>query len=157
MSFRSAQAKASIPVPARERAVSGSGANTWDSGALLKDSSGTWLECGTDPTDAAAVALHPVNTASGLASYPLGRKEFPPNKALAIPLDTTQSWSALYMGTLPATLGGTAGVTKDTDGKWKVDFSKSGKVTLVGWGNTRAPISGKRVVVRFASGTLATA
>lgn len=116
----------SVAIPSvRQLAVSGSGNNTWLKGAPLILSSGTFVEAGADPATIGGIALHDVGAGTGRL-YPTGRKEFPPNFAQAVQLEDFQTWTALFLGTLPTTIGSSYGITKDTDNKWKVDFAKTG-------------------------------
>lgn len=144
MSFDYARgAGSSTTVPAsHELAVSGSGNNTWLKGAPLILSSGALVEAGADPASIGGIALHDVGSGSG-SLYPLGRKEFPPNRAQFIQLEDFLLFYCLYSGTLPSTVGTAYGITKDSDSKWKVDFAKTGatvtRVTLVDLGPTTTP------------------
>lgn len=98
-----------------------SGTTAFLEGALLlKQADDEWAECGADPTEVSAVALHPygANTAVGALH---GRKEFPSGKCLAIPVKGKQ-FRAKYVGT-PAL--GAFGAIKDSDNYWKVDFNET--------------------------------
>jgi hypothetical protein len=96
-----------------------SGTTAFAEGALLLlQSDDEWAECGADPASIGAVALHGYGTSTAIGAH-FGRVEFPTGKCLAIPVQG-KVWRAQYIGT-PAL--GDCGVVKDSDGKWKVDFS----------------------------------
>jgi len=60
-------------------------------------------------------------------------------------------FSALYVGDLPAGIGGSYGVIRDTDGRWKVNFADTSATVVrledLRW--TADPINKNRVVVSF--------
>lgn len=92
-----------------------------DGALLLKQADDEWAECGADPTEVSAVALHRYGANTGVGNV-TGRHEFPPNKALGIPVAGRRRFTAEYVGT-PAL--GDFGVIKDTDDKWKIDFNET--------------------------------
>ncbi len=89
---------------------------------IIADNTNKWAACGADPTSIAAVAVTPGGTDTSGFNI-LGHKEYPPGYLQAWPIRGVQ-FLAPYIGTLPTTPGGTYGVTRDSDGVWKVDFSK---------------------------------
>lgn len=91
-------------------------------GALvLLQSDNEWAECGADPAAVAAVGLHAYGSNTSGFGAIAGRKEFPPNKLVAIPVKG-RHFRAQYVGT--AALG-EFGVIKDSDDEWKVDFNET--------------------------------
>lgn len=119
-------------------------------GALLVvDGSGNYAECGADPATINAVALS--RGGADTSGYNiLGRKEFPSGKLIAVN-PSGRKFRCKYMNTLPSNSGGTYGVTRDSDGFWKVDFSKTGgsaRVTLVDLFQTGTPESSNEVIVQ---------
>lgn len=113
---------------------------------------------GADPAlnTFAAIAQSDVGTGAG-ALYPIGTKEFPPGYAIAIPLREGRRFTCEYVGTLPATAGGSYGIVIDTDGRCKLDFSDTTntrfKCTSIAW--SKPPLSRGRVTVQALSGFLA--
>lgn len=117
---------------------------------LLLNGSGQFAECGADPALIAAVANGPGGTDTSGFNI-LGKKEFPPGYMQGISVASGVKFLSPYMGTLPGADGGTYGVTKDSDGFWKVDFSKtagSARCTLLGR-ETNAPENQPYVIVSF--------
>ena len=77
-----------------------------------------------------------------------------PGRVLAIQLgqgDRNLLFSAQYVGTLPEQTGGSYGVIRDTDGRWKVNFANTtnGVVRLESLAWTEDPINKGRVIVSF--------
>jgi hypothetical protein len=73
-------------------------------------------------------------------------------QALSVTLGNREKlYSAEYVGTLPTAIGGSYGVVRDTDGRWRVDFAETTDVVVrlesLAW--TQDPISKNRVVVSF--------
>jgi len=145
-----------IPVPgrggvlplAREKAVASGGA--WeDGGLLLVNASNEYAECAADPASIFAVALHAVGAGSG-ALYPVGRKEFPPNRAQGIWAGHEFGFIADYAGTL-GTPNTAYGVVRSADTFWRVDFAETvnTRLTLTDIAQTVAPLSQRRVRVKF--------
>ena len=124
--------------------------SAWSKGALLvRNANAEWAECGADPAAIAAVAEHGVGAdVSGYA--PLNVKEFPPGQAIGTLIQGETAWRAEYVGTLPAADGGSYGVVRDTDGRWKVDFADTvaTRVRLVNR-FTRSPENVAQVEVVF--------
>ena len=122
----------------------------WLVGALLvRDSDNAFAECGADPVAVGAVALAPCGADTSGFNI-LGVKEFPPGKMQACPVQGKRAFTAEYVGTLPAADGGLYGVVRDTDSKWKVDFSEitATVVKLIGR-RTTSPENIARVIVEF--------
>lgn len=142
MSFRGPilAAPVGIAVPLiLERALA-AGYASGQGALLLVNGSGQFAECGADPALIAAVANTPGGADTSGFNI-LGRREFPPNMMQGIYVGNNTRFMFPYMGTLPGADGATYGVTKDADGFWKMDFSKTGaaaRVTLVGR-ETNAP------------------
>ena len=156
MSFRLERARANGGLPVvRERPVASGEA--WTDGALLTvNSNGEYAEVAdSDPALAtiAAVAKHPVGTGSAPFA-PTGTLEFPPGRAQAFQLDDEITFTASYLGTLPATAGGSYGVGKNAAGQWCVDFADTTntRVRLIDIDWTRSPLNVPRVVVKFLPG-----
>jgi hypothetical protein len=117
--------------------------------ALVVNGSNQFAECGADPASIAAVACTDVGPdTSGFNR--LGNKNFPPGRVQAIRVTRERRFRALYVGTLPAVDGGSYGIIKDSDGKWKVDFSDTTatRVKLVGR-RTNSPENLPQVIVVF--------
>ena len=95
-------------------------------GALLvRSATGTFEACGTDPTEVGAVALDPGGADTSGFNI-LGRKEFPSLTMRGILVAGQKFW-APYQGTVPTAVdNSTYGVTRATDGVWKIDFAKVG-------------------------------
>lgn len=147
MSFMAIPGRGGVTPLVREKAITG----TWEAGSLLTvNGSDQFAEAGADPATVNAVALHAVGSGSG-AQYPVGRKEFPPNRAQACWSGHEFGFTADYTGTLPANAGANYGVVKDSDSKWKVDFSETvnTRLTLTDISFTVAPLSQRRVRIKF--------
>lgn len=122
---------------------------------LLEDANGAYAECGADPAAIAAVA--PNGAGADTSGFNiLGKKEFPPGYMDGIAVKG-QTFSAKYVGALPAADGGSYGVVKDTDNYWKVDFNEvvNTRVVLVGR-RTTSPENIARVLVRFLDANVQT-
>lgn len=130
-------------------------ADAYLQGALLVvNGSNQFAECGADPAAIAAVACTDVGPdTSGFNR--LGNKNFPPGRIQAIRVTRERRFRGLYVGTLPAADGGSYGVIKDTDGKWKVDFSDTTatRVKLVGR-RTNSPENLPQVIVVFLAANI---
>lgn len=151
MSFIVARLKARGVPKARQRPVA-AGQNFEVGALLVLDGSGNWAECGADPAAIGAVSESPfgVDTVGYIGT---GRKEFPPGEVVATAVQDEVSFKAQYLGSLPAAIGGTYGVTRDTGGIWKVDFNKTGATARVKLLNrfADAPINQALVEVVFLS------
>lgn len=149
MSFRAARLKSGMTPVHREKPVASGQA--WEEGALLvMDANGAWTECGADPASIGAVAESAYGSdTTGFNHF--GSKEFPPGYMQGILVNHNQPFHAEYVGTLPAADGGSYGVVRDSDGKWKVDFSDTTatRVKLVSRAWTVAPLNRNRVEVVF--------
>lgn len=152
MTFITAELKgAAIPGTVEKPVAAGA---DFSAGALLvEDANGAWAECAANPTAVAAISEHGFG-ADTTGFTPLGRTEFPPGFALGTPVQDGQKFHAQYLGALPAAPGASYGVTRDTDGTWKVDFGKNAGVAgsvlvvkLVSLEWTEAPINRNRVTV----------
>jgi len=147
MSFIAARLKSGHVPPNRELPVAAGEA--FEQGALLLvNASGEYEECAADPAAIAAVSESAFGAdTSGFNR--LGVREFPPGMMQGTKVQG-QQFHAEYVGTLPAAIGGSYGVVRDTDGRWKVDFDETveTRVKLVGFW-TDAPINKNRVFVEF--------
>lgn len=97
-------------------------------GALLVYDGTNFVACGADPAQIAAIALTPGGADTSGFNI-LGRKEYPPNFLQGI-LPQGNRFLCPFLGALPATTGDSFGVTRDTDGVWKLDFAKVGSPTF---------------------------
>jgi hypothetical protein len=133
MSFLNAKLVSARTARARELPLAA--ASAFLRGApLLKDANGAWAECGADPALIGAFAESDCGTNAGGFSH-FGTKEFPPGYMVGTLVQNEVVFRARYIGTLPAADGGSYGLTKDSDGLWKVDFSKTtttARLKLVG-------------------------
>lgn len=123
---------------------------------LLVNGSNQVAECGADPASIAAVACTDVGPdTSGFNR--LGQKNFPPGRVQVIRITRERQFRALYVGTLPSVDGGSYGVIKDSDGKWKVDFADTTatRVKLVGR-RTNSPENLPQVIVTFLAANVQT-
>lgn len=121
MSFRAARLRSGMTPPIREKAVAA--AAVFEAGALLLvDGAGKYAECGADPAAIAAVAESAYGPdTSGFNR--LGTKGFPPGYMQGCLVAREQPFTAEYVGALPAANGGSYGVVRDSDNRWKVDFT----------------------------------
>lgn len=112
-----------IPLTVEKTIASGYAENQ---GALLQVSAtDTYEATGSDPVQVAAVALTPGGADTSGFNI-LGRKEFPELTMQGISVDG-QQFLFPYMGSVPAAVDGTTyGATRDSDGYYKIDFSKVG-------------------------------
>lgn len=143
---------ARVPRTVQKPVATGS---AFEKGALLVvDANGKYAECAADPTAIAAVA----ESAYGVDDSgfnPLGRHEFPTGEMQGTSVQDERVFHADYLGALPAAAGGNYGVTRDTDGRWKVDFAKNGtgtapppqQVKLVSIEWTRSPLNKPKVLI----------
>lgn len=124
-------------------------AQTFNVGALLLvDGNGAFAECGADPAAIAAVALAPAGADTSGFNI-LATKAFPPGKMQAEVIKD-RTFTAGYVGTLPAADGGSYGVVRDTDSSWKVDFTETVNTCLKLVGRrTTSPENIARVIVQF--------
>jgi hypothetical protein len=151
MSFRQARLKSGHTPPTRELPVA-AGAAFRQGALLVRDANGAWAECGADPAAVGAIALSDYGAADATAiGVGHGRHEFPPGHMQGMKVQDEQEFHAEYVGTLPAADGGTYGVTRGGDSKWRVDFAKDGAAARVKLVKrlTEAPINRNRVVVSF--------
>jgi hypothetical protein len=149
MSFITARLHGTKVPPVRELPVASGAA--FETGALLiKNNDGAYAECGADPTAVAAVAESGFGADTSGFNH-LARKEFPPGMMQATKVMGEQPFHAEYVGTLPAAAGGSYGVVRDTDGRWKVDFADTTNlvVRLISLDWTKSPLNRKRVEVIF--------
>lgn len=124
-------------------------------GALLVvNGSNQFAECGADPASIAAVACTDVGPDTSGYNR-LGQKNFPPGRIQAIRVTRERRFRGLYVGTLPAVDGGSYGVVKDADNKWKVDFTDTTatRVKLVGR-RTNSPENLPQVIVVFLAANI---
>lgn len=151
MSFQLANLRGSMLPRMVEKTVA-SGQSFNRGALLLMDSNGQYAECGADPAAIAAVANSDYGTDT-TGYIRTGHKEFPPGSMQGISIANQVVFSAEYVGTLPAAEGGSFGVVKDTDGRWKVDFTDTTnqRVKLVGLSWTQSPLNRNRVIVEFLS------
>lgn len=152
MSFKLASNPTDSTVPIVERDLPAS--TTFTQGSLLVvNGSGQYAECGADPASIAAVAATPAGVTAGFTT--LTRQEFPPNKMQGINVGNEAVFRANYIGTLPAADGGVYGVVRDSDLKWKVDFTDTTntRVKLVGR-LTNSPENQPEVLVKFIAANI---
>lgn len=129
MSFKLARAKSQSIPRTLEKALAVS--QVFLEGALLLvDGNGNYAECGTNPTSVAAIALSGAGPDTSIGNH-LGRTEFPAGYMQGMAVQDEVQFRAAYLGTLPTVNGGSFGVTRDTDNRWKVDFTKSGSNLVV--------------------------
>lgn len=124
MSFKLARLKGqSVPRVREQDYASGS---AWETGALvLLNASSQWAECGADPAVIGGVCEHPVGAnTTGFGSI-AGKREFPAGRATVTLVQDEVAFRAEYTGTLPAQVGGSYGVVRGGDGKWRVDFGET--------------------------------
>jgi hypothetical protein len=121
-----------------------------DGALLLANASDEFAECAADPAVIGAVAASGAG-ADTTGFNRLGVKGFPPGKVQAHWVGDEQVFSAEYVGALPAAAGGSYGVIRDTDGRWKVDFNETvnTRVKLQSKKPTESPINRPRVLVTF--------
>lgn len=148
MSFITARLRSQSTPKIREKAVAVG--QVFSLGALLLvDSNGAYAECGADPAAIAAVAES--DFGPDLSGFNrLNVSGFPPGYMQATSIESEQAFHAEYVGALPAAPGGSYGVVRDTDGRWKVDFGETTATRLKyvkPWGE--APLNRNRVVVIF--------
>jgi hypothetical protein len=97
---------------------------TCETGALMVlNASSQWAECGADPAAIGGVCEHPIGANTTGFGAIGGRREFPQGRATVTLVQDEVAFRARYVGSLPANIGGSYGVVRDTDGQWKVDFS----------------------------------
>ena len=133
-------------------------------GALLvDDGNGNWAVCGANPALIGAVALTnggaDTTSLAGVGGFNIrGRKEFPNNTMQGILVQNSIRFRAKFIGTIPATAGGSYGVIRDTDGIWKVDFTNTAtpRVKLVNIDNTTTPEKQTYVAVTFLAANVQT-
>jgi hypothetical protein len=162
MSFQLAHLRSQSMAHVNERPVAEEEA--FQRGALLvEDDYGEYAEATADDygsvgaIDGIALARYGVDGTlpyEGTPSFDiLGGFGFIPGNMQAIQVvhgDRGLMFSAEYVGTLPTTVGGSYGVVRDTDGRWKVDFaSDAAVVRLESLAWTQDPINKNRVVVSF--------
>lgn len=146
MSFVTARLKGRSVPPVKELPVA-AGADFSRGALLVRDANGAWAECGADPAAIGGVAESDYKADSaGFGGH--GRTEFPPGYMQATLVQGEQEFHAEYVGTLPAADGGSYGVIRDTDGRWKVDFDEvvATRVKLVNR-LTNSPENRNRVLV----------
>jgi hypothetical protein len=149
MSFQLANLKGAA-LPRMVEKVVAAGQSFLRGAALLVDSNDNYAECGADPAAIAAIANSDYGTdATGFIRT--GHKEFPVGYMQGISVAHQVVFSAEYVGTLPAAAGGSYGIVKGGDGKWRVDFTETvnTRLKLVSLEWTRAPLNRNRVLVEF--------
>lgn len=124
MSFILARGAPGGHIPRIFERPAAAGSNWYRGAALLVDGSGNLAECGADPAAIAGFAENDFGTTSASTFNPFGKDGFPPGYAQCCGA-FHQYFRCRYMGALPGVMGGTFGITRDADGLWKVDFSKS--------------------------------
>lgn len=93
-------------------------------GALVILTSGAAVACGADPAAVYGVAVGAGGADSGGFNI-TARKEFPRGFLGVYPVYGGVPFRARYIGTLPANVGASYGVVRDSDGYWKVDFGET--------------------------------
>lgn len=149
MSFVLARLKSSHTAPVRELVVA-DGEDFSRGALLLVDANGAYAEVAAAPTAIAAVAESDFGAdTGGFGGH--GRSEFPPGMMQGTKVQDEVEFSAEYVGTLPAAIGGSYGVVRGADGQWRVNFDDIAapvvKLTNLSW--TEAPLNKNRVLVTF--------
>jgi hypothetical protein len=123
---------------------------------LLVNGSNQFAECGANPASIAAIACSDVGPDT-TGFNRLGNKNFPPGRVQGIRITRERLFRSLYVGTLPGVDGGSYGVVKDSDSKWKVNFADTTnlRVKLVGR-RTNSPENLPQVVVIFLAANVQT-
>jgi len=118
-----------------------SGYAEFEGAPLIVDGNNNWVATGADPATIAAISLTRGGAYTDSPGFNiLGRYEFPPLSMQAILLTPYLRFNVPFLGTYVATPGLTYGITRDSDGIWKLDFNKPDKPTVVLLGNaTRSP------------------
>lgn len=112
------------------------GGASFSQGALcLIDGSGNWAECGADPALVGGVSVGAAGADTSGFNI-LARKEFPPNFMQCYWTGNERRFLAKFVGSPPASDGGSFGVVRDADTFWKIDFTEAV--------NTRLKIVGRR-------------
>jgi hypothetical protein len=148
MAFHVARLKAGHTPRTKERPLA-TGAAGRRGDPLVVDSNGAYATAGANPAAIAAFAASDYGPDTSGFNH-LGQKGFPPGYLQGHSVDGEQPFLAHYMGTLPAATGGTYGITLDSDGEWKVDFTKNAanqRVKLVSLDPTIAPLNRNQVEV----------
>jgi hypothetical protein len=118
---------------------------------LIDDGFGNWLVCGPNPPLIGAIALTPggidATSLAGVGGFNIrGRKEFPNNTMQATLVQGNKRFRAKYVGTLPATPGGSFGIIRDVDGTWKVNFADNVNTRVKYLGGETALPEGQPVI-----------
>jgi hypothetical protein len=124
MSFILAHADPGGVIPRVPERPATAGSNWLRGAAILVNGSGEFAECGADPAAIAGFAENNFGTTSSSIFNPFGKDGFPPGYA-QVAAAFHRYFRCRYIGTLPGAVGGTYGITRDTDLLWKTDFSKS--------------------------------
>lgn len=150
MSFQLATLAPGGDIPPTAQRPLASGEDFEDGALLLVNASDEFAECGADPDSVAAVAESGAGAESDAFRRPANR-EFPPGYMQGTPVRDERLFTAEYVGTLPAAAGGSYGVVKDTDDRWKVDFDETTNlvVKLQDIHPTESPFNDNRVIVSF--------
>jgi len=148
MSFVLAHLVGARTAPVREFALAASSAG-YRGALMLRDEAGAWAECAADPAAVGGVAESDFGTdTGGYGGH--GTKEFPPGYMQCTLVADEVAFSAEYVGTLPAADGGSYGVVRSADGKWRVDFAEVTALVVKLTGRyTNSPENRNRVKVVF--------
>jgi hypothetical protein len=132
---------------------------------LIENEYGEWQEVASDaydkyqgPIDGTALCRYGIDGTvpyDGAPSFDiLGGFGFPPGNvpaAVVVQGDREKWWDAEYVGTLPTVVGGSYGVIRGSDGKWRVDFADTTTAVVrlesLVWSDD--PLNKNRVVVSF--------
>ena len=103
--------------------------SAFEAGALGFLTNGEFEEAAADPAQGSITHVAQTPAGSNTSGFGAigGRREFPPGRTVVTDTRFGQQFRADYVGTLPANPGGSYGVVRGTDAKWRVDFSETAK------------------------------
>jgi hypothetical protein len=122
---------------------------------LVVNGTGQYAECAANP--AAVAAISESGAGPDTSGFnPLGSRGFPPGSVQGCAVADEVKFEAEYVGALPAVTGGSFGVVRGADGKWRVDFANITNlvVRFLAHKRTESPINYRRVVVTFVPGVV---
>lgn len=108
----------------RTREVAVAAGEAFEPGALGALVAEEFTEAGADPAVGSVTYVASTPFGAGAAGFGEigGRREFPPGKAIVTDAFAT-TFRCEYAGSLPAAAGGSYGVVRSTDGRWRVNFA----------------------------------
>jgi hypothetical protein len=108
----------------RAREVPVATGQSFEVGALGSLVAGEFTEASADPAVGAVTFVSQTPFGAGTTGFGeiAGRREFPAGKAVVTDAFAT-TFRCEYTGTLPASSGGSYGVVRGADGKWRVNFA----------------------------------